>query len=182
MITAPTTQFATGLWRVDPARSYVGFEVRHLRVTTVRGRFGKFTGRIRDVGDGLRIDGRVDTASVDTGDPIRDDRLRTGFFQSDRFPSVDFGARCEAPSPRGDLLIAGTLTIKDVLRPVLLQATTETLGDDAIRVLVDGEISRSAFGLEWDALRQAGRLLVSDAVKLSLAVVLTRDPATGGAR
>jgi polyisoprenoid-binding protein YceI len=181
MTTATTTRFANGVWRVDPVRSYVGFEVRHLRVATVHGRFRRFTGRVCDIGDGLRIDGRVDTASVDTGDAIRDERLRSELFASDRFPSIQFGARCEAPSPQGAWLVAGTLTVRDAMRPVLLHATAEALSEDTIRVLANGEISRSAFGLEWEALRQAGRLLVSDRVKLSVAVVLTRDPGEGGA-
>jgi polyisoprenoid-binding protein YceI len=174
--------FDTGVWRVDPARSHVGFAIRHLRVATVRGRFGTFTGRIRNTGDGLRIDGHVEARSVDTGERVRDERLRTGFFAAQRFPLIEFGARCVAPAPGQHWLVAGTLTIRDALRPVVLRATTEPLGDDAIRVVLDGEIRRSDFGLDWAALREAGRLLVADRVQLRAGIVLTREPAAGSDR
>jgi len=60
MTTATHALFDTGVWRVDPARSHIGFAIRHLRVATVRGRFGTFTGRVQNTGDGLRIDGHVE--------------------------------------------------------------------------------------------------------------------------
>jgi polyisoprenoid-binding protein YceI len=149
---------------LDPTRSSIGFAIRHLGVATVRGEFASFTG-------GLDADGAqlaVDVASVDTGDPIRDRRLRAEFFDADHFPAIAFRAAGLGPT------IHGELTIRDVTRPVALRATFERLADDSIRLRATGRIKRSDFGLEWAALRQAGRLVVADHVRLSADIVLTR--------
>jgi polyisoprenoid-binding protein YceI len=172
MLTAIPTLFGSAAWHVDPERSYLGFAIRHLQVATLHGRFGDFSGELTDTGDGLRIAGRVLTASVDTGDAVRDERLRTEFFRSDAFPVIELGARCTAPVAEEEWLLPGTLTIRDVIRPVVFRALAEPLGEDTIRVVLAGAIKRSEFGLEWDALRQAGRLLVGDTVRLSAGIVL----------
>jgi polyisoprenoid-binding protein YceI len=174
MLTATPTLFETGTWNVDAERSYLGFAIRHLRVATVHGRFHDFGAEVTDTGDGLRIAGRVATASVDTGDALRDERLRTGFFRCDEFPLIELGARCTVPAAEEDWIVAGTLAIRGAVRPVVLRAVAEPLGDDAIRVVLSGAIKRSEFGLEWDALREAGRLLVGDTVHVSAGIVLER--------
>jgi polyisoprenoid-binding protein YceI len=173
MLTAPTTLFETGTWHVDPARSYLGFAIRHLRVATVRGRFGAFSGELAHTGDGLRIAGWADTASVDTGDGVRDERLRSGFFLSDEHPLIELGVRCTEPAPGADWMLGGTLSIRGVTRPVVLRAVAEPLRDGEVRVVLAGTIKRSEFGLDWEALRDAGRLLVGDKVQISAGLVLT---------
>jgi len=182
MITSTRGLFTRRTWNVDPSRSRVGFAIRHLGVATVRGRFHSFAGRIADTGDGLRIDGDVHAASIDTGDGIRDGRLRAELFDVERFPTIELGARCPAPAAAEEGLLAGTLAIRDVLRPVVLRATAEPLDDDTVRVVLEGDISRSEFGLDWSALRRAGRLFVGDRVRLHADVVLTRDSANGELR
>jgi polyisoprenoid-binding protein YceI len=172
MLTATPTLFETGTWEVDPERSYLGFAIRHLRVATVHGRFHDFSAELTQAGDGLKITGRALTASVDTGDAVRDERLRTGFFRCDEFPAIELGARCTNPVPEEDWLIGATLAIRGVVRPLVLRAVAEPLRDEAVRVVLAGAFKRSEFGLEWDALRQAGRLLVGDTVRLSAGIVL----------
>jgi len=164
--------FETGTWHVDPERSYLGFAVRHLRVATVHGRFRAFSGKLTQTGDGVKIAGRVATASIDTGDAVRDDRLRNGFFRCDEHPLIELGARCTTPSADQEWIVAGTLGICGVVRPVVLRAMAEPLRDDAVRVVLAGAIRRSEFGLEWGALRDTGRLLVADTVRLSAGIVL----------
>jgi polyisoprenoid-binding protein YceI len=162
------------VWRVDRSRSTVGFLIRHMGVATVRGRFSSFTGRIDVTDAGLRADGIVDVASVDTGDGIRDGRLRAEFFEAERFPAMTFRAERAVPTPKGRWLLGGDLTIRGVARPVALLARAEPLDDHTVRVCADGKIRRTDFGLDWDALRQAGRLLVADHVRLTADVVLSR--------
>ena len=171
--------FGTGTWHVDPARSYLGFLIRHLRVATVRGRFGAFGGELTSTGDGLRIAGRALAASVDTGDRIRDDRLRTGFFQSDQHPLIELGARCTEPLPGKEWILAGTLGIRGVVRPVVFRAIAEPVRDGGVRVVFSGAIKRSDFGLDWAALREAGRLLVADKVQISAGLVLLPSEVEG---
>jgi polyisoprenoid-binding protein YceI len=149
---------------LDPQRSSIGFAVRHLGIATVRGQFTAFSGDLD--ADGARLS--VDAASVDTGEPIRDRRLRTEFFDADRFPAIAFRANGIGPTIRGELTICG------VTRPITLRADLERLEDDSIRVRAEGRIRRTDFGLDWDALRQAGRLVVADHVRLTADVVLTQ--------
>ncbi len=155
-----------GVWRIDRTRSTVGFRIRHFGVATVRGHFQSFDARIEAGEHGLRVDGHVDVASVDTGNQIRDERRRTEFFDAACHPSIALrasGAEC----------LRGELTIRGVSRPVELVLTVDELEDGSTRLRADTKLRRSDFGLEWDALRQAGRLLVADELRLTADVVLT---------
>jgi polyisoprenoid-binding protein YceI len=155
-------------WRVDRSRSAVVFWIRHFGVATVRGCFASFAGRV-DVGEGaLRVEGHVDVASVETGHEVRDARLRTEFFDAERHPAIVL----RACGLEGGRRLDGELTIRGVTRPVGLALT---VGDgEAVHMRADTSIRRSDFGLQWEALRDAGRLLVADEVRLRADVVLTR--------
>src|SRR3954468_12813182 len=83
-----------GAWKVDPAHSSVGFEVKHMMIATVRGRFSSFDGRLEAAEDDpshSRAEGRVDVASIDTGNADRDNHLRSAdFFDAERYPRITF--------------------------------------------------------------------------------------------
>jgi polyisoprenoid-binding protein YceI len=163
-----------GAWRVDSSRSRVGFSIRHMGVATVRGHFSAFAARVRVDDGALSVEGDVDARSVDTGDAIRDGRLRSEFFDVERFPAITFRADGAARAPdRRSSQLTGLLTIRGVTRPVALRVRAERPAEHAMRLVADGRIRRSDFGLEWDALRQAGRVLVSDHVRLTIDAVLT---------
>ena len=147
-----------GTWTVDRDASTVGFRVRHLGAAAVTGRFGAFAARIDDGG----ADGVVETASVDTGQRIRDDRLRDEFFDAAHFPRITF----RTSEPIGSA-VTGELTIRDVTRPVRLKVSRR-----GRRLHAKTTISRKAFGLSWGALVDAGRLLVGDRVEIELDLVL----------
>jgi len=165
-----------GRWEVDPGRSRVSFEVRHFRVARVRGGFSSFACRL-EAGDRLRINGSVDAASIETGDPVRDERLRAGeFLDSARHPAIDFTAD-GAVSDDGGWRIEGELTIRGVTRPLELRASRVDRADGAVGIAADGALSRRDFGLEWDALVEAGRLVVSDRVDIAINVALVPAPA-----
>lgn len=161
----------SGLWRVDRSRSEVGFRVRHFGVAAVRGHFESFACRVVAGDGGLRIEGRVDVASVDTGNAIRDRRLRSEFFDTESHPAISLLANADAGGRR----LFGQLTIRGVSRPVELALTLDANQDEVLRLRAGGTIRRSDFGLEWEALREAGRLLVADEVRLLADVVLTRS-------
>ena len=151
-----------GSWAIDPEASTVGFRVRHFHFATVEGRFGEFSGELGPWGAA----GTVDVASIDTGNAIRDGRLRSpDLFDAARFPEIAFETRGQL-APR----LAGRLTIRDVTNPVTLEVT-QTPEPDALRISARASISRRAFGLDWDALREAGRLVVGDRVELLLDLV-----------
>ena len=157
-----------GLWRIDPLRSTVGFAVRHLGISTVRGRFTSFSGRVKLLEDGFIARGQVDVASVESGNAIRDGRLRSEFFDAETFPSMTFSGRGR------DDIVFGELTIHGVTQPVVFAART-TLRDGELHIHAEADLSRADFGLDWEALREAGRLLVSDRVRVTLSLVACAD-------
>ncbi|HYN90864.1 MAG TPA: YceI family protein [Thermoleophilaceae bacterium] len=163
-----------GSWTIDASRSTVGFAVRHLRVARVRGRFTAFEGRL-DAHGAVRVAGTVEAASIDTGEPIRDEHLRSAaFFNAVGYPTVRYAAE-QATFDGGRL--AGALTIRDVTRPLTLR-TTATPGPSAsVRITAQGHLSRRDFGLEWDGLIQAGEVAVSDRVDVLVDVLAVREPA-----
>jgi polyisoprenoid-binding protein YceI len=177
--TEPVTLVPEGAWELDPARSAVGFTVRHLKVTKVRGRFGEITGVIRCDRDGMTsIDGRVEVASIETGDRRRDARLcADDFFDAERYPTIAFTALSEATGPSDVPVIQGTMTMRGVSRPLELHVdapASRVAGNGELRILANGVLSRRAFGLIWDSAFAAGGLVIDDRVELQFDVVLCR--------
>lgn len=163
-----------GRWKVDPDRSSVAFEVRHLGVARVRGTFGAFECRFEG-GERLRIDGVVDVASLATGDAVRDERLISSeFFAAAEHPTITFTAGRATPDA-GGWRIEGELTIRGVTRPLALEVSRVDHDDGAVGMTARGTLSRKDFGLVWDALVEAGRLVVADRVAALLDVVVVRD-------
>jgi polyisoprenoid-binding protein YceI len=165
LTTTPTQLLPTGTYTIDPAQSEVGFSVRHLGVATVKGRFEQFEGGLT-IDDAGRVTatGGVLAASVESGNGIRDRRLRDEFFQTADHPVIAFAADATPePGKRGRVHLDARLTIRGTTRPVELELRVH--GD---RIEATAEISQADFGLEWDALREAGKLLVSDRVKLTV--------------
>ncbi|MGZ6564862.1 MAG: YceI family protein [Solirubrobacteraceae bacterium] len=184
----PETLVPPGTWTVDCERSMIGFAVRHLKVTKVRGRFRSVEDAIRcDGSDVLSVTGLIDVASIDTGDARRDARLRTeNFFDVERHPTIGVEAGSSPVSAGEGLSVCGTMTIRGVQRPLELQVegpATPVNGDGELRVRARGAVSRRAFGLDWDSAFAAGGLLIDDRVVLLLDVVSSaRCNAGRGAR
>src|SRR3954464_3512127 len=89
--TATTTQIPTGTWAVDPGHSSVGFAVKHMGIATVRGKFDQFEGALEVTEQGVIARGTVQTASVNTNEPQRDEPLRSGdFFNAEANPVITF--------------------------------------------------------------------------------------------
>jgi polyisoprenoid-binding protein YceI len=155
---------------VDPAHSSVGFKVRHLMISNVKGHFGTFSGRYDfENGKLLALTGTVDTASVDTGIGKRDAHLKSAdFFDADRFPEITFKmTKFEAGS------VTGELTLHGVTRPVTLNAEVsgpikDPWGLTRTSVALEGTIKRSDFGLDYNQLLEAGGVAVGDEVNLAI--------------
>jgi polyisoprenoid-binding protein YceI len=118
-----------GTWTIDPAHTSVTFSVRHL-MSKVRGQFGDLAGRVV-IGETLEscsAEVSIQTVSVHTGMPMRDDDLRSAnFFESERFPTMRFVSR-GLREDGGEFALIGDLTIRDVTQPVTL--AVEFLGVD----------------------------------------------------
>jgi len=176
----------TGTWTIDPAHTRVGFSAKHAMVTTVRGQFGDFTGSLRlDGGDpaSSRADIRISAGSIDTGNADRDAHLRSGdFLDVETYPELSFtstGVRYEGGS---DFVMLGDLTIRGETRPVELAVeleglATDPFGNERVGFTGNTTISRKDFGLVWNVALEAGGVLVSDKVKITLDVSAIEQPA-----
>lgn len=176
-----------GRWEVDEARSEVGFEVRHLRFTHVRGRFTRFGGTL-DVHRGrMSVTGSVEVASIDTGDERRDHYLRTAgeFLDPDSHPRIEFSAGPVSVARGRAFRLEGELTIRGTTRALRLDLEVEDPpaadgGEHEVVLKARGELQRGEYGLRFPAVAGYGDALVGDAVKIVLRVVLARAPSTRG--
>ena len=181
--TAPTTGTST-TWTIDPAHSSVEFAVKHLMISTVKGRFGDVKGTVR-VDDANRQNTRVEieigTASIDTRSEQRDTHLRSpDFFDSERFPTMRFVSKRIDGDIEGDFKIVGDLTIKDATREVTLDAEftgrgRDPWGGDRQGFEAKGKINRKDFGLNWNQALEAGGWLVGEDIKLEIEVQLVKQ-------
>lgn len=172
-MTLTTTSPLTGTWTVDAGASTVGFAVRHFGVATVRGSFAVLHGGLDAGTRELTAAGELDVASVDTGNRIRDDRLRAELFATDAFPTARIAWTDASHGLRlGRRVLRAELTIRDVTCTVPFDVEIEPRDENRLHVRLDATIRQSDFGLEWDALREAGRRLVSDRVRITADVVL----------
>jgi len=174
----PTLPLTTGTWTIDPAHTVVGFTVRHLGVSKVRGRFDGVDGHL-DVGADLAstaVSATIDMASVVTGNPDRDAHLRSSdFFDADNQPTMVFSSTTISAS--GDeYTLAGDLTINGVTRPVELDVeffgTSVFPMDQSTRAgfSATGSISRKDFGIEFNVPLGGDKMMISDKVALDLDV------------
>lgn len=165
------------LWSVDPVHSHVGFSVRHMMVTTVRGTFKTFSGTM-SIGDDFSsasIEGEIDVASIDTGNADRDNHLRANeFFDAPNHPKITFkSTRVEKKGD--DFVVHGDLTIRGVTKPISLDveyagSSKNPYGQVIVGASVRGSINRKDFGVSWSALLETGGMAVSDTVKLEIDV------------
>jgi polyisoprenoid-binding protein YceI len=181
MTTAAAVQTGQTTWTIDPAHSSVEFAVRHLMITTVRGRFTGVKGTVTvDEADPAKstVEVVIDAASIDTREPQRDTHLRSAdFFDVEKFPTLTFRSMKVDGGLGAPFTLAGDLTIHGVTRPVVLDVEPEGRIKDAWGGVRSGftattRIKRSDFGLTWNQLLEAGGVTVSDEVKISLDVQL----------
>jgi polyisoprenoid-binding protein YceI len=166
------------LYTVDPSHSTVEFVVRHLMISKVRGRFAKFDGQIELAPDSdlpQSVSATIDVASIDTREEQRDTHLRSAdFFEAETYPTIAFESTHVEGTP-GEFSLYGNLTIHGVTKEVVLTGSFEGRGADpwgGQRVAYEAHttINRKDFGLTWNAALETGGVVVSDEVRLELAV------------
>jgi len=169
----------TTTWNIDAAHSTIGFSIRHMVFSKVRGRFLKYTGAIQfDDGDLAKswVEVAIDAASVDTGTAQRDNHLRSAdFFDVEKFPELRFRSTRVEDVGGGRLRVIGKLTIRDATREVALDAEpagrgVDPWGNERIGFVAKTSIDRKDFGLAWNQLLEAGGVLVGDRVDIELDV------------
>src|ERR1700753_1068353 len=158
----------TGTWVVDPIHSSVGFEVKHMMISTVRGQFKQYEGKLEAAEDyhDSRVRGVVQVASIDTGNADRDEHLRgPDFFDAEQWPLITFESTAIEHVVQGTYRVTGDLTIKDVTREIAVEANVEGAavdpwGHDRVGIAVRGSIDRTDFGLTWQQSLVGGGMLV----------------------
>jgi polyisoprenoid-binding protein YceI len=176
-----TTTVAPGLvagtWTIDPVHSEVGFVVRHLMVSKVKGKFNGFTGTITVSEDplGSTVEADIDATSVTTGDEARDTHLRSAdFFEIEKHPKWTY--KSTSVTQKGsDFVVEGELTIHGVTKSTPLSLEFNGVGPDPWGGTRAGfsastEISRKDFGLEFYMAVEGGGLVISDKVKVELEI------------
>ncbi|MDA8281119.1 MAG: YceI family protein [Actinomycetota bacterium] len=172
-----------GTWTVDRA-STVGFVARQFLVHRVRGSFGSFRATVEVSRDllGSTIAGEVDIGSVDTGDPARDDHLRSAaFFDVARWPTGQLAGRVTGTGPHGHTAVT-KLTIRDITVPVTFDVRLRVAEHHAgtspmFAAIALATVNRKDFGLCWNTTLETGGVVVSDYVDLVLDIVAHKTPA-----
>ena len=166
-----------GTWTIDPSHSVVGFSVRHLMVSKVRGTFTEFEGAIEIGENGLdsSVHATVAMASIDTRDRQRDEHLRShDFFETATYPTMSY--RSTAVHPLGDdFIVDGELTLHGVTRPVSLKlefngVSSDPWGGTRAGFSASTEINRRDFGIDITMPLDGGGVVVGDKVKIELEV------------
>lgn len=165
-------------YNIDAAHSDILFKVKHLMITTVTGQFnnfnGSFTAEAEDFSD-AQAQFTADINSINTRNEQRDAHLKSNdFFNAEQFPQLSFTSTAFTKTAEGYVL-AGNLTIRDITRAVELQVSyagtmVDPWGQTKVGFEAEGVIKRKEFGLSWDAVTEAGGVVVSDEVKLQLNV------------
>jgi polyisoprenoid-binding protein YceI len=173
--TALPTELATGTWTIDPTHSEAAFTVRHAGISKVRGTVAITAGAVTVTDEGASVTATLDPSTVSTGDANRDGHLKSGdFFDVEKFGQWTF-ASTEVRQDGGDWVIVGDLTIHGETRTVELVTefngvAVDPFGNTRAGFESSVTISRKDFGLTWNAALEAGGVLVSDKVVITLDV------------
>ncbi|GAC1472783.1 MAG: YceI family protein [Candidatus Dormibacteraceae bacterium] len=180
-------------YEIDPAHTHIGFTSKHLAVSTVRGLFNKFEGAFEGPDNDYtkaRGEVRVDVASIESRSDQRDTHLRSAdFFDAAKYPYITFKLTGIEPVDSENFRVRGELTVKDITKPVVLDAIIEGRMPDPfgakerVGISLRGQINRMDWGLNWDGL--AGAVpFASHTIKLEVdaeIVVKVEEPALASA-
>ena len=163
-------------WALDPAHSEVNFKVKHLVISSVTGTFKSFEGGFEtDQEDFSNADIHfsLDVNSIDTNQEQRDVHLKSAdFFDQEKYPKISFKSTSFTKSGE-DYELTGNLNVKDVTKPIKLKVefggtATDFYGNEKAGFEITGKISRKEYGLTWDAVTEAGAIVVGDDIKLNI--------------
>jgi polyisoprenoid-binding protein YceI len=176
-LAAPTT------WNIDPSHSQVGFGVKHLVISNVRGEFTKYDGKVvLDDADVTKstVEAAIDVNSIDTRVADRDAHLKSpDFFDAAKYPSMTFKSSKVEKAGKDKLEVTGDLSLRGVTRPVVLDVTTTPevkgmSGETRRGFSATTKINRKDFGLTWNQLVEAGPA-VGDEVTIALDLEVVKD-------
>lgn len=167
--------YRTGTWTVDPSHTEIGFSVRHLAISKVKGKFETFDATVvaAENPHDSRVEVTVDMASINTNNADRDNHLRTNdFFDIENHPTMTFvstGLRVEGDT----LLLDGDLTLRGVTKPITITGEFGGIATDPwgnVKAAASGTavINRHDFGVSWNAALETGGFLLGDEVTITI--------------
>ena len=173
-------------WNIDPDHSNVGFKVRHLMVSNVKGNFQKHTG-IVDINDKditkSRVEVSIDTNSINTNVQKRDEHLRSAeFFDVAKFPTMTFVSKKVVKADKDMLKVTGDLTLHGVTREVVLDVeplskeSKDPWGNLRRGTTASTKINRKDFGLVWNKALETGGVVVGEEVFITLEIEMIKAP------
>lgn len=174
----------TKRYSIDPAHSVAEFAVKHMMVSTVKGRFQTLEGAVEfDEANpaASTVTATVDVASIDTGQDQRDAHLRSeDFFDAERYPSITFRSTGAEATDAAHGKIFGELTIRGVTREIELDteyegAIIDAYGKHRAAFNASTEISRKDYSLTWNPLLESGGAVVGDRVRINLYIAAVRE-------
>jgi polyisoprenoid-binding protein YceI len=164
-------------WNVDPVHTHIGFSVRHLMISTVRGQFKSYSGKVAiDPADFTKttIEGEVEVKSIDTGNEQRDGHLRTNdFFDAEHHPKITFKSSRIEKKGEAEYLVHGDLQIRGVTKPVTFEAeflgvSKSPRGQTVAGLHAHAMVQRKDFGVLYDAVLETGGVAIADKVKIEI--------------
>lgn len=172
-------------WKSDPPHSEIQFKVKHLMITTVTGYFRKFDCEVvtesEDFNTTTSVKFTADINSIDTNSEQRDTHLKSDdFFNAEKFNQIIFtGTRYEALN--NEATLQGNLNIRGITKPIKLDVkfggmVVDPHGLRKAGFIINGSISRKEFNLKWNAVTEAGSVVVSDEVKIHSEIQLVKQP------
>lgn len=172
-------------WVADPMHSEIQFKVKHLMITTVTGYFQKFNIEAETEDDQFKSAKSVvftaDVDSISTNNEQRDTHLKSSdFFHAEEHGQIRFESTNYENVGGSDYKLHGNLTIKGVTKPITVNVefggiVVDPYGQTKAGFTVTGKISRKEFGLTWNAVTEAGQVVVSDEIKLQAEVQLVKQ-------
>lgn len=162
-----------GTWNIDPTHTEVGFVVRHMAISKVRGKFEQFEGSIL-VGETIEdsaINASIEVASVNTNQEQRDGHLRTSdFFLAEEYPQITFASK-SVRVDGSEIFVLGDFTMRGVTKDVELKVefggvTIDGYGNTKVGFEATTKINRKDFGVNWNAPTEAGGLTLGDDVSI----------------
>jgi len=160
-------------WTIDPSHSHLDFSVKHMGISTVRGRFKKFSATIETNDQQVltRVVVTADAASIDTGEPKRDDHLRSpDFLDAAKYPEVKFESDAVKPAKGDAYAVSGKLTIRGETRPLSFDVEVskpikDPWGNQRAAATGRGTINRKGWGLNWNVALELGGWMVGEDVQ-----------------
>jgi polyisoprenoid-binding protein YceI len=171
-------------WKIDNMHSVIGFKVRHMMISNITGSFGDFNADATVLNDDFssaKFNFEASIDSINTGVADRDGHLKSAdFFDSASYPKLTFHSESITKKSDSDFEVSGIMSIKGVEKPVVLLMeyagiAVDPYGQTKAGMSLTGKVKRSDFGLTWNAVTEAGSIVLADDIQLNCEIQLVKN-------